>query len=215
MIWRRKTADQNSEFSTFKHLLLICSGVEGDAELLKTMSDLAGQWAASVTVLSVVEPPSEIERIARATGETVAEITKRILAERQETVTASAAEFFTGANVDVLLGKPFIEIIRYAITNDVDLVVKNAEELPGLGRYLFASTDQHLLRKNPCPVWLRRSVAPASAREHIGGIRRRCCKCRRTRNTCQSEPLHHGNGGAYRSGRSGHSSYVACLGRTG
>ena len=94
------------------------------------------------------------------------------MAERQESVAAIVADALpdSKAVVDVRQGKPFIEIIRYAIANDIDLVVKNAEEIQGFGRHLFASTDQHLLRKNPCPVWLRRGAAPTSTKNVLAAF---------------------------------------------
>jgi nucleotide-binding universal stress UspA family protein len=39
------------------------------------------------------------------------------------------------------------------------VVVKAADRLTDRPGFLFASTDQHLLRKCPCPVWLRTSGA--------------------------------------------------------
>ena len=55
---------------------------------------------------------------------------------------------------DVLVGQPFIELIREVQAEARDLVLKDlkidtATKKPGIG-----STDMHLLRKCPCPVWL-------------------------------------------------------------
>lgn len=54
----------------------------------------------------------------------------------------------------VLLGRPFVEIIREVLRNDYDLVIKSAEGAVGLKGMLFGSTDMHLMRKCPCPVWI-------------------------------------------------------------
>jgi len=53
----------------------------------------------------------------------------------------------------VLIGEPFLEIIREVLRNGRDLVIKVPESQDWLDR-LFGSEDMHLLRKCPCPVWL-------------------------------------------------------------
>ena len=55
----------------------------------------------------------------------------------------------------VLIGTPFLEIIREVLRNAHDLVIKCPESLNWLDR-LFSSDDKHLLRKCPCPVWMVR-----------------------------------------------------------
>ncbi len=53
----------------------------------------------------------------------------------------------------VLVGTPFLEIIREVLRNAHDLVIKCPETLDWLDRF-FSSDDKHLLRKCPCPVWM-------------------------------------------------------------
>ena len=51
------------------------------------------------------------------------------------------------------MGTVFIEVIREVLRNGHDLVIKPAEN-PDFLKRLFGSTDIHLLRKCPCPVWI-------------------------------------------------------------
>jgi nucleotide-binding universal stress UspA family protein len=67
-------------------------------------------------------------------------------------------------------GKTYLEVIRHVIEGDTDLVIKAAEPLSGLQRFLFASTDQHLLRKCPCPVWLQTAQAAAAPRRVLAAV---------------------------------------------
>jgi nucleotide-binding universal stress UspA family protein len=60
----------------------------------------------------------------------------------------------------VMSGTPFIEITRAVIRNGYDLVIKAAHPSPGLADRLLGSTDMHLLRKCPCPVWIDRPGKP-------------------------------------------------------
>ena len=60
-----------------------------------------------------------------------------------------------GAKLEVLgVVEPPREIILYAVIVRAGLVIKAPEPFTGPAARLFASTDQHLLRKCPCPVWL-------------------------------------------------------------
>ncbi len=61
-------------------------------------------------------------------------------------------------SVDIFFGAPFIETIREVQRHNHDLVVL-APERKGLDVMIFGSTDMHLLRKCPCPVWI---VKPGS-----------------------------------------------------
>lgn len=59
-------------------------------------------------------------------------------------------------SVDVLVGTPFIEIIRKVIRDKHDLVIKMVTASTLKDRF-FGSEDMHLLRKCPSPVWLFKS----------------------------------------------------------
>lgn len=69
----------------------------------------------------------------------------------------------------VLVGTPFLEIIREVLRNRHDLVIKIPEHQDWLDR-LFGSDDMHLLRKCPCPVWLIKPQAPKSYRRILAAV---------------------------------------------
>jgi universal stress protein E len=69
----------------------------------------------------------------------------------------------------VLLGVPFLEIIREVLRNGHDLVIKIPETWDWLDRF-FGSDDMHLLRKCPCPVWLIKPQAPKSYRRILAAV---------------------------------------------
>ncbi len=54
----------------------------------------------------------------------------------------------------VLQGVPFIEVIRKVLRDGHDLVMKGAAGENEGNSLFFGSTDLHLLRKCPCPVWI-------------------------------------------------------------
>ena len=51
-----------------------------------------------------------------------------------------------------------MEIIREVLRNERDLVIKSADGDTDAVDRLFGTTDLHLLRKCPCPVWLIKST---------------------------------------------------------
>jgi nucleotide-binding universal stress UspA family protein len=58
----------------------------------------------------------------------------------------------------ILRGMPFFEIIRYAKSNEVDLIVIGTHGRSGMEHIIFGSTAEKVVRKAPCPVL---SVRPA------------------------------------------------------
>jgi len=74
------------------------------------------------------------------------------------------------AKIEVLSGKPFLEIIKFVQQNDCDLVIKSAEEEKIFHSILFGSTDLKLLRKCPCPVWIVKPDERTSSRKILAAI---------------------------------------------
>ncbi len=58
--------------------------------------------------------------------------------------------------VQVVSGEGFVEVIRAVLRNRYDLVIKPARPPEGLNDRVFGSTDLHLMRKCPCPLWIDR-----------------------------------------------------------
>jgi len=49
-------------------------------------------------------------------------------------------------------GRPFVEIVRYARVNKIDLIVISTHGRTGLKHALFGSVAEKVVRKAPCPV---------------------------------------------------------------
>ena len=127
-----------------------------DQSALVSAAALADKHGAALEVLCCVEPPSDVGVIARLAGHAPDEILATVRDARESHCRARLAALLPGRDVpfQVRTGKTFIEIIKHVTERDCDFVVKQAEPLTGMHRMLFASTDQHLLRKCPKPVWL-------------------------------------------------------------
>ena len=156
----------------FKRLLFVCTADENDADSLALAARQAAEWDADLSVLAVMEPPPGIDSVARVTGTPARELEERLVEQFTERVAVLVERSAPGLEpaIDIRVGKPFIEIIRHVVAGGFDLVLKEAESLPGLGPFLFASTDQHLLRKCPCPVWLRLHDGPAAVKTVVAAV---------------------------------------------
>jgi len=153
----------------FANVLAVCEPTADDGPTLALAAALAEAGGGRLTVLSVVEPGGDLDRLAGLAGPDAAE---RLAAEERERLAAAVADLPGAPSipVEVRFGKPFLEVVRRVIDEDHDLVVKTAGEPGGLHRFLFSSTDQHLLRKCPCPVWLRVAGARQPARVVLAAI---------------------------------------------
>ena len=142
------------------------------AETLPAAAALAARHGARLDVLSCLVPPPDLAALARAAGLSPDEIVARLAAERRERMAEALADALPGTDVPahVAVGKPFLEVIRHVLHHRIDLVVKPAERFSGLHGLLFTSTDQHLLRKCPCPVWLRVPGAAPAPRTVLAAV---------------------------------------------
>lgn len=158
--------------ASFTRIVVPVAGSADDAGTLSQAAALAAQAGVDLTVLGVVEPPRDLDRMARAAGVSPeAALADLVDVRRKELASlASQADLARTPAIDVRTGKAFIEIIRAVREKKYDLVLKTAEKIGGLHPFIFASTDQHLLRKCPAPVWLRLPNAPQPPRAVLAAV---------------------------------------------
>jgi nucleotide-binding universal stress UspA family protein len=142
----------------FAHILAVhphSAEAAAGRQALRTAADLARRTGAKLTLMAVAERPNELARLADFIQSTPQAVLDQLTAEAEASLAAAAAEEgLADAPVIARAGKPFLDVIHQVIDGGHDLVIKPAEHSGTLHRHLFTSTDQHLLRKCPCPVWL-------------------------------------------------------------
>lgn len=133
---------------------------------------LADRHGAALEVMACVEPPHDLSILSRISGENPDHLIEEAVEHTRSEVQARLAEVAPDRPIalSIGVGKAYLEIIRHVPNAGCDFVVKKAEPLSGLDRFLFASTDQHLLRKCPCPVWLQTASAPARPRRVLAAV---------------------------------------------
>ncbi len=149
----------------FKNILLLADKEHGLKELIKRASALAEANKAKLTIIDVQEDyTKDLADIvsAKRLSEIQSEFTKSTL-DRVIKIWDSSSHHSIKAKVKVLTGTPFLETIKEVLRGKNDLLMKVAEEKTGLKSKLFGTTDMHLMRKCPCPLWI---IKPTRKRKY-------------------------------------------------
>ncbi len=140
----------------FKNILLVAGGKGWEETALKRAVALAKKNQAQLTVVDVIEElPREMGILI--TLMTPQELQEHMLNDRQnqlEQFIEPVRKEGIKVSANVLIGTPFLEIIREVLRSKHDLVIKTAIGENKLKEGLFGSMAMHLMRKCPCPVWV-------------------------------------------------------------
>jgi universal stress protein E len=141
----------------FKNILFLADRSDRLTAALDRAVDLAQTNNARLTVMDVTAEIGLADYIKRAYS---VDLNAQVREQRMqflETLTQPYTDRGFPVYTTVMSGIPFIEVVRAVQRNAHDLVMKVAEHDSGLGSPLFGSTDMHLMRKCPCPVWIDRA----------------------------------------------------------
>jgi len=134
---------------------------ESSLEALPYALSFAREYKAKLVLLHVVNEQifSEGLSLARAIAPEALGQEMAQEAERRLKMLIPADQR-SGLDVEMLIlhGLPFLEIIRYAKANGIDLIVIGTHGRTGMEHILFGSTAEKVVRKAPCPVL---SIRPA------------------------------------------------------
>lgn len=139
--------------SLFSHLLVPVDFTEKNAAALRIARELAVQNHARVTLLHVIEPVEQAEDDAEF-QEFI-----RMLESKAETSLEALAGDLTAAGVTVrqelLTGRRGAEILRYAVDQQVDLVVLSSHRVdPQQPQSIWQGLSYQVSILCPCPVLL-------------------------------------------------------------
>ena len=156
----------------FSNILLIIDERTDYSAALKRGVTLARNNQARLTVCAVVNSvPSEMRMgVIAITPREVLDIAVTEKRDWLDDTVKSVADGGVSVNTEVLVGKPFIEMIRQVLRNDHDLIIKCADVDRGLGEIVFSSTDMHLMRKCPCPVWIIKPTEQKNYRRILAAV---------------------------------------------
>jgi Universal stress protein family len=148
----------------FKDILCVAAPGAECKPVLERAVTLAENNQASLTVVEVTERITAGIRMPKG-GPNAADLQAATIRAHEQEMDSliEPCRQRIDMQAKVLIGTPFLEIVREVLRNGRDLVIKTAEICDWQDR-LFGSDDMHLLRKCPCPVWLIKAEAPKSFR---------------------------------------------------
>ena len=140
----------------FSNILLVADEALENSAAFERALAIARNNQASLTLLAVVDDVSAQMQMASTavTAEQLHEIAVSEKREQLENIAGTTAITGVEVKTKVIVGKRFLEIIRQVLQHKHDLVIKRVGPLKRLGAGIFESTDMHLIRKCPCPVWM-------------------------------------------------------------
>ena len=143
----------------FSNILLIADEGTDHTQAAQRAITLAKNNQAALTVCAVVDAvPTDVQMaIIAVTPEELCDIAVTEKRAKLDDIIETITEKEIAVESKVLVGKPFVEIIRQVLGANYDLVIKSAEGALSFKDTLFGSTDMHLMRKCPCPVWIIKS----------------------------------------------------------
>ncbi|HHB76471.1 MAG TPA: universal stress protein, UspA [Desulfobulbus sp.] len=140
----------------FINILLVADGESWQDTALRRAITLAEHNQARLTIIRVLNHPRSLSLLDKSTYERLKNAFKDDWQAQLKRIVADAP---AGVNIKskLLFGSVFSEIIQEVLRGGYDLVMKCAEETHSFKERLFGSTDMHLLRKCPCPVWIMKA----------------------------------------------------------
>jgi nucleotide-binding universal stress UspA family protein len=116
---------------------------------------LAEKFGAELCLLHVVQDLAvfipDMVTVAPPIVPSLEQMTAAVQAAFDRVVVENGLERFSFRR-EVCQGTPFLEIIRFAKENDVDLIVMGTHGHSGLIHVLLGSVTDKVVRKAPCPV---------------------------------------------------------------
>jgi nucleotide-binding universal stress UspA family protein len=141
----------------FKNILVAASPGHLEPTTMRAAVKLAETNRARLTVIDVMEPMSRMRRFTTVEGRVV-DVQAELISHREQRLRQLAANTRAGdgIEVNVLVGEPFVEVIRHVLSHGNDLVIVGGSEVARWETPEFSSAEMHLLRKCPVPLWVMR-----------------------------------------------------------
>ena len=136
----------------FSNIIFVLEDEIDNSAAFELAVTLAKNHQAKLSVIGTVDMSNVDQKRSRNN-----ELLRILTEQRQEQLESIVKGIkISGAviNTKVLIGRPFVEIIREAIRQESDLIIKTVKNTKPIKRYLFTASEMKLLRKCPCPVWL-------------------------------------------------------------
>lgn len=137
----------------FKNILFASCGCKEDLAAIDRANRLAMNNQARITLVRVVdELPAAAGYLLWKKRLGALQEAARTLAQNDLDELASRLDPSLTVETRILEGKPYNELIRAVLGHSYDLIIKPKQVVAK--KAALDSTDLHLLRKCPCPIWI-------------------------------------------------------------
>jgi nucleotide-binding universal stress UspA family protein len=140
----------------FQRILFPSDFSELSTHALDYAKSLAETYNAELHVIHVVDEAYQYWMALGPNSLPVGPSPEEMLAASTQEIEKFVQEHLGGTTLQVrskvLAGRPFMEIIRYARENQIDLIVLGTHGRGGLKHVLLGSVTERVVRKSPCPV---------------------------------------------------------------
>ena len=148
----------------FRNILVPIDGDPDSQPVLARAGRLARKNGAAIKLIDVVEDLPWYTRLVLPDAEELQQVLVRDRSGALEGLAAQLRRDGLEVATGVLRGRRHLEMVREVLRGGHDLLMKEAEPNESV---LFGSTDMHLLRTCPCPLWL---FKPGHASRDFGQV---------------------------------------------
>ena len=157
----------------YKRVLVPLDGSPLAEAIIPFLVEIAGPLDMSIVLLRVLEPvPVAVIEGVRQTMVDISEARRRDAEAYLASVAAPLKSRGISTSCEVRTGRPDLRIVEAARELGADLVAMSTHGRSGLGRLLFGSVAEQVLRHAEVPVFMMRHTAvasPAAVAVHVGG----------------------------------------------
>jgi nucleotide-binding universal stress UspA family protein len=141
----------------YNRILLPLDGSPLAEQALPHTIAIAERFQSELILLQVLIPLPRVPTTTEATILRAEEATTVLVREYLESVAASVQEQGITVQVITLEGRPHFQILQYAETNQVDMIVMCSRGQSGLSRWMIGSVSDRVMRGANMPVLLVRA----------------------------------------------------------
>lgn len=138
----------------YRRILVPLDGSKLAEQALPHAVAQAEKYGAETVLLKVLQPLSEPAFSAPAAVRAAEEASARLLRDYLDGVAVRLREQGIAVQVALVEGKPYVEIIRFAEENEIDLIVMSTRGHSGWSRWLLGSVADRVVRGATVPLLL-------------------------------------------------------------
>jgi nucleotide-binding universal stress UspA family protein len=152
---------QSTAAAPIRHILCPVDLTAGCRDVMVAADAMATRFGADLTILHAVYDPLDAtcSHIPHPPMEQLREEMIRVAEAKLRRQVRRALGPSPRASVVVVAGSPLQQILRFARTHRVDLIIMGTEGRTGLDHMIMGSTAERVVRTAPCPVLSIRAAA--------------------------------------------------------